>query len=292
MLRSGSIRVLATVVALAVAACSSSAGKTGTIASRIDALMDDLHQRGLFDGAVVVSNGPSILYEKGFGSANLERGVSFTPDTPADGASLAKTLTAALILRLQTEGRLKIDDPVQRYIPELPYADITLRHLLSHSSGLPVADYDYFDPFLPKGEVRTTERLVAVLHEQRPALSFAPGSAFEYSSFGFDVAALAAGRAAASSYAELLRDRFFTPLGISSAFVRPGRFQDFPTVRSLGYRRVNGTLEVNDVFDGEGFHGGSNIYISARDLHNGTRPFSMRRRSNHPHLAPRWNSRV
>ena len=254
-------------IALAAAACGAAVSPARNAVVQIDALVADLHQRGLFDGAVVVGDARSILYEQGFGDANIERGVAFTPDTPADGASLAKTFTAALLLALQSEGRLKLDDPVQRYLPELPYGDITLRHLLSHSSGLPVADYDYFDPFLPKSEVRTTERLVAVLNEQRPALRFAPGTAFEYSSFGYDVAALAAGRAAASTYAALLRERVFGPLGITSAFVRPGRFADFPGVRSLGYRRANGKPELNDVFEGEGFHGGSNIYISARDLH-------------------------
>jgi hypothetical protein len=48
--------------------------------------------------------------------------------------------------------------------------------------------------------------------------------------------------------------------------VRPGRLADFPGVRTLGYRPVNDTRELNDVFEGEGFHGGSNVYISARDL--------------------------
>jgi hypothetical protein len=79
--------------------------------------------------------------------------------------------------------------------------------------------------------------------------------------------ALAASHAAASTYAELLQERVFGPLSIASAFVRPGRFADFPGVRTLGYRRVNGKPERNDVFEGEGFHGGSNVYISARDLH-------------------------
>jgi CubicO group peptidase (beta-lactamase class C family) len=252
---------------LSLVACGGELNRKDIESARIDGLMSDLHQRGLFDGAVVVGDDRSILYERGFGDANAERHLAFTPDTPADGASLAKTFTAALLLMLQSEGRLKLDDPVQRYVPELPYVEITLRHLLSHSSGLPVADYDYFDPFLPKTEVRTTARLVTVLHDQRPPLSFAPGTAFEYSSFGYDVAALAAGRAAASTFSALLRERIFGSLSITSAFIRPGLFADFPGVRTLGYRLVNGKAEVNDVFEGEGFHGGSNVYISARDLH-------------------------
>ena len=236
------------------------------VASRLDALFTDLHARGLFDGAVVVSSGGKVVYERGFGYADVERGVPFTPDTPADGGSLAKTFTAALLLALQHEGVLALDDPAQKYLPELPYAEITLRHLLSHSSGMPVRDYDWFDAHLPRDEVRTTETLLRAIAAQKPPLVSAPGTRFQYSSFGFDLAALAASRAAGKPYGQLLSERFFRPLGITSAFLRPGRFSEFPGVRTRGYRRVGGKLEPHEVYDYEAFHGGSNIYFSARDL--------------------------
>lgn len=239
---------------------------TTPVESRLDALFADLHARGLFDGAVVVSSGGKVVYERGFGYADVERGVPFTADTPADGGSLAKTFTAALLLALQHEGVLALDDPAQKYLPELPYGEITLRHLLSHSSGIPVGDYDYFDAHLPREQVRTTETLLRVIAEQKPPLASAPGTHFQYSSFAFDLAALAASRAAGKSYGELLSERFFRPLAITSAFLRPGRFGEFPGVRTRGYQRVGGKLEPNEVFDYEAFHGGSNIYFSARDL--------------------------
>jgi len=233
---------------------------------RLTALMSDLHERNLFDGSVVVGKGQEILWERGFGFANEARRVAFTSDTTADAASLAKTFTAALVLLLRAEGIIDLDVPVQHYLPELPYPDITLRHLLSHSSGLP-AYYDYFEPFIPAGKVRTTETLLEIIAERKPPLHFRPGSAFEYSSFAYDLAALAVGRASDSTYGDLLRKRFFEPLGITSAFLRPARLSDFPEPRTIGYRHSHGKSEVYDVFDLEGFHGGSNIYISARDLH-------------------------
>jgi N-acyl-D-amino-acid deacylase len=268
----------ALIAALTLASC-----RTTTDAKtrqRLDALFTDLHQRGMFDGAVVVGRGEAILWEKGFGEANGERGVAFTPDTPSDGASLAKTFTAAVVLMLQSEGVLSLDVPVQRYLPELPYPTITLRHLLSHTSGLAVLDYDWFDPYLPPGRARTTEALLEVVGAQKPALVAEPGTMFEYSSFGYDLAALAAARAAKTTFADLLQTRIFRPLGIASAFLRPARFEDFPGVRTLGYRTVGGKREVRDVFNGEAFHGGSNIYISARDLHRWNASFLT-----HPHLA-------
>jgi CubicO group peptidase (beta-lactamase class C family) len=226
--------------------------------NRLDAYFSDLHARGLFDGAVVITTG-EVTYAKSFGYANVERKVPFTPDTAADGASLAKTFTAALLLILQRDGIIDLDQPAQKFLPELPYPDITLRHLLSHSSGIPVLDYDYFDRYLPSD-------LLRVIAEQKPSLASRPGTAFEYSSFGYDLAALAASRAAGKSYFELLQDRIFAPLGITSAFARPARLHDFPGIRTLGYRHTASGLEVHDVFDFEAFAGGSNLYISARDL--------------------------
>jgi CubicO group peptidase (beta-lactamase class C family) len=275
-------RLLAAGLLASVVALAATVSATQGTAPRLDALLTGLHQRGLFDGAVVVGEGATVVFAKGYGLANAEQRVSFTPDTAADGASLAKTFTAALLLQLQSENRIDLDAPAQRYLRELPYADISLRHLLSHTSGIPVEDYDYFDPFLPRDAIRTTDALLSVLAAQKPVLASKPGTVFSYSSFGFDLAALAASRVAGATYEQLLRDRFFRPLDISSAFVRPGRLSDFPSVRSIGYRRIMGALEPNEVFDLEAFHGGSNVYISARDLHRWNASFL-----NHPLLEAR-----
>ncbi|HEU5061515.1 MAG TPA: serine hydrolase domain-containing protein [Kofleriaceae bacterium] len=248
------------------AACHPARPVRSPAPTRIEALFADLHRRGLFDGAVVVARGHQVLVARGYGPASVEEKVRFTPDTPVDGASLAKNFTAAIVLGLAAERRLDLDEPLaRRLVPELPYPDITLRHLLSHSSGLP-AGYGFFDRLIPAGAVRTTETLLETLARHPPPLAFAPGTRFEYSSFAYDLAALAAARAAGTSVAALFRDRAFAPLGLRSAFLRPGRFADWPGPRTRGYRRVAGRRVAHDVFDGEAFHGGSNIYISARDL--------------------------
>ena len=251
------ISTLLSALAILTVSCTS-------VGTRLDTFTADLHRRGLFDGAIVVGNERGILWEKGYGLANRELNVPFTPSTPADGGSLAKTVTAALVLDLAREGVVDLDAPLQRYLPEVPWDRITLRHLLSHSAGIPIADYDWFDPFLPAPAIRTTEALLQVLGAQRPPLAFEPGTRFEYSSLGYDLAALAAARAAGkSSFAQLAKERVFIPLGFTDSFFRPARFADFPGVRTLGYRAG----KLYDVFDLEAFHGGSNIYFSARDLH-------------------------
>ena len=252
------------------------------IRQRADSLLDALHARGLFTGAVVLGRGDAELYARGFGSANRASGVPFTPDTPTDGASIAKTLTSAAVLMLVDEGRLRLDDMVTKHVPEYPHPGTRLRDLLSHSSGLPEAEYDFFEGLVPKDSVKTTLRFLDVLRARGVPPDFPRGTRFQYSSLGFDVAALVVERVTGRPWDAFLRERVFTPLGMTSTFRRPARFADWPGVRTLSYRRDGDSLVVHDVFDNEGFYGGSNLYFSARDLHRWSRSFYT-----HPVLSVR-----
>ena len=222
-----------------------------------------LHARGAFSGAVVVSENGRVVYQGAFGLADRERGVPFTLATPVDGGSLAKTFTAAAVLALVAEGRLSLDDPTRRHLPELPY-DLTVRQLVTHSSGLP--DYEWFEPFFGADEIRTAARRLEILREKRPALAMTPGQGFSYSNFGFDLAALTVERITERSFEAFLRERFFVPLGMTDSFIRPARLSSFAGVRTRGYRRSGSRVELFDALDFEGFYGGGNVYASAQDL--------------------------
>jgi CubicO group peptidase (beta-lactamase class C family) len=124
--------------------------------------MTDLHERGLFNGAVVVGSDDEILYGHGFGLANVAAGVRFTPNTPSYGASMGKTLTAAAVLMLHEDGEIDLDDSVTKHLPEFPYPEVTVRHLISHSSGLH-ADGPYFFFLAPDADKLTNELLLDLL---------------------------------------------------------------------------------------------------------------------------------
>jgi CubicO group peptidase (beta-lactamase class C family) len=229
--------------------------------------MTDLHERGLFNGAVVVGSDDKILYERGFGLANVAEGVPFTPNTPSHGASMGKTLTAAAVLMLQQDGQIDLDDSVTKHLPEFPYPEITVRHLVSHSSGLH-ADGPYFLFLAPDADKLTNKLLLDLLVEHVPPLAFAPGSAFEYSGTGFIMAAMLIERVTGQSYASFLRERIFNPLAMDSSFVRPTEDSDWPGVRTLGYRRTDdGTLELFDQPGNREVYGQGRLDYSARDLY-------------------------
>ena len=259
------MRRLAPVLAACLLAGCAGLPADGDLAARVDALLAPRVAAREFSGAVVLTRRGEVVYERGFGMANHEAGVPFTPDTPTDGGSLAKPFTAAGVWWLAQEGRIDLDAPVTRYLPGFPHAATTVRQLVTHTNGLPPY-YEAFDPHFAPGAVRTTQDLLGVTARIAPQPAFTPGTRFEYSNLGFDAAALVIERVTGLGYEAFLRQRFFAPLGMTRTFARPARFADWPGVRTMGYEWKAGAWQVVDVFDGEGFLGASNLYFSASDL--------------------------
>ncbi len=238
---------------------------TAADSSRVAAVLAPLIAAREFMGAVVLVRDGQVVYAQGAGMADVATRRPFTPATPADGGSLAKTFTAAALWTLVHEGRVAIDAPVTAYVPDFPHAGTTVRQLIAHSNGLPPY-YEQFDPHFGPRDVRTTTGLLDVVRRAMPQPRFAPGTRFEYSNLGFDAAALVLERVTGLSIAEVFRRQFFGPLGMDSAFARPGRLADFPGPRTLGHRWADTAWVIADVYDNEAFIGGSNLYLSALDL--------------------------
>jgi CubicO group peptidase (beta-lactamase class C family) len=233
----------------------------------IDRLLLNLYQKHLFNGAIVIGQKDKIIFSKGYGYANFKDSIPFTPYTASDGGSNAKTLTAASVLLLAAETKLKLNDPVQRYLPNYPYPNTTVGNLITHSvGGLP--DYDYFFEKAPDTAVITTALNLNILSKNKPALNYLPGINFYYDNLGFDLAALVVERVSGKSYYQFLKEKFFTPLQMDSSFVRPARFSDWRQNRTIGYRYQNDSLQLYDIADREGFYGGCNIWFTAMDLYH------------------------
>ncbi len=254
----------------ALAGCSPPGGSpphapAADLGTRVDAILAPLVAANEFSGAVVLMRDGEVVYRRGFGMANHREGIPFTPETPVDGASLAKTFTAAGVRLLAAEGRIALEAPVARYLPEYPHPRTTVTHLLSHSNGLP-ADYGFFEPLFAAGEVWTTEAMLRLTGEHAPEPSFEPGSRYEYSNLGFDAAGLLIERVSGRDYEGFMRERFFEPAGMTGSFARPARLSEWEGPRTEGYAWVEGAWVPNDALDLEAFFGASNLYFTADDL--------------------------
>lgn len=234
--------------------------------AKIERLISAIHKSRWFNGAIVIGQKGKIIFSKGYGLANVSDSVPFTPFTPSDGGSNAKTLTAAAVLLLGEKGKLKLEDPVQAYFPHYPYSHTTVFNLITHSTGgLP--DYDYYFENIPDTSVLTTSRMIDVLSKLRPVLPYQPGINFHYDSPGFDIAAAIVEKMSGLSFQGFLHKYFFKPLQMHSAFVRPAKLSAWKGNRTKGYRIHNDSLKLYDIADREGFYGGSNVWFSATDLY-------------------------
>ena len=154
-----------------------------------------------------------IIYQRGYGQANLEYDIPITPDTVFHVASVSKQFTAYAILLLAQDGKLGLDDDVHTHVPELADfgATITVRHLIHHTSGL----RDQWELLRFAGwrmdDVITTADILRLVWQQRE-LNFPPGAEYAYSNTGYTLMALIVERVAGTPFREFCAERIFKPL--------------------------------------------------------------------------------
>jgi CubicO group peptidase (beta-lactamase class C family) len=190
--------------------------------AKIDKVFDKWNRPDSPGCALGVYQNGQIVYEHGYGMANLNDDVTITPATVFHVASMSKQFTAAAILLLAQQGKLSLDDDVRKYIPELPdFGErITLRHLMHHTSGLRdqwsllgLAGWRYSQDLI------TDDDVMSVMVRQK-ALNFKPGEKFLYSNTGFTLLALVVKRVSGMSLREYTTKNIFEPLGMKNTHFR------------------------------------------------------------------------
>ncbi len=186
------------------------------VKARLDQVASSYTAGNAFMGTVLVVDGDRVLLDKGYGMADLEWGNANAPDVKFRLGSLTKQFTATLVLLLQQDGKLKIEDPVSKYLPDAPKAweKITLANLLGHTSGIPsFTDLKEFGVW--RMSKHTTEEELALFRDK--PLDFEPGSKFAYSNSNFEVLGAVIEKVSGKKYGDLLRERIFDPLGMKDS---------------------------------------------------------------------------
>jgi CubicO group peptidase (beta-lactamase class C family) len=213
----------------------------------INKLMSNLYERGQFNGSILVAVNGKIIYTNGFGESNFDTHAKFTPATLSCLASVSKQFTAMMIMILAEKNKIKYDDPVLKYIPELSkYTDgITIRHLLTHTSGIPdVGDLGIDHPGLTNDEVLKT--LV-----KQNSLAFKPGTKYEYSNTGYISLSLIVERITGKSYREILTEKILSPLKMNNTFLYDGS-QQLSNNIAIGYNQFNQKDDYAALTTGDG----------------------------------------
>jgi N-acyl-D-amino-acid deacylase len=243
-----------------VAAQQSSMGRQTDNDSIATFVRAELQRQRVPGVAVAVVRGNDV-YASGFGYANLEHMVPVTNQTIFQSGSLGKMFTATAVMLQVEDGKLALSDPLTKFFPDAPatWRGITVRHLLTHTSGIPDYTTDAFD----YRKDYTEEQLAKMAFEQK--LEFPAGSRWNYSNTGYALLGFIVGKVAGKHYGDVLKERVFTPIRMTTTRVITEA--DIVPNRAAGYRLSDGQLknqewvapQLNTTADGS-------LYFSLRDM--------------------------
>ncbi len=239
-----------------------SASNLESLTTFVEGIGADWGEAARFNGFVYVVQHDRPLYARSFGLADRTSNRAATTDTSFRIGSITKQFTAAAILRLEQAGKLSVEDPVRKHLPEFPGPgkDVSIHQLLTHTAGIPSYTND------PKVVARKAERwTVAALLQtfwDRP-LDFPPGTNHAYSNSGYAILGAIIERVSGRSYATFLRDELFAPAGMTRTVV--GDAEGDPD-RALGYQARGTSLVPADPIDMSLPFAAGAVRSTARDL--------------------------
>ena len=233
--------------------------------ARLQKIMQTYHSYNMFDGAVLVAENGKIIYKEAFGLANREWNIPNQTDTKFMIGSVSKPLTAVLALIQVQKGLLKLDNTIDNYLPEFigkPAAKVTIRQLLSHTSGIP--NYDIIKDFFPRISRQNYNRSDYLKVFIDSALAFEPGSHYAYSSWGYFTLGYLMEKVTMKSYSELMAEDIFQKLGMKNS----GSYYHTQIVpkRATGYDYSFGGYTSSDFRDQSNTMGTGDIYSTVEDL--------------------------
>lgn len=230
---------------------------------RFDTMFTSLHNTG-FSGCVLVAQQGVILFEKCYGDSNIDTD-SLTNNSIFQLASVSKTITATAALLLIDNNIIGLDSNINRYLPELPYHNITVRQLLTHRSGLPnyvyFTDETYFDRL--DNDYMDNNELLTYLVECPPPINLQPDSRFVYCNTNYSLLASIIERVSHMKFSNFIATYIFTPLQMYSTFATtPWQFAQYKNATKGAY--VNGK-PIGDNYQ-DGIMGDKGIYSTVRDM--------------------------
>ena len=232
---------------------------------KLDVVMKAYHHYNMFDGAVLVAENGKVIYKNAFGLANREWNIPNTTDTKFMIGSVSKPITALLMLLQVQKGLVSLDKTIADYIPEFSKKNgsrITIRQLLSHTSGMP--NYDIMKDFFPRISRQNFTREEYIKLYMDSTLAFEPGTSYYYSSWGYFTLGYIMEKVTGKSYSQMMKEEIFDKLGMNSS----GSYFHTQVVakRATGYDYDFNGYTSSDFRDQSNTMGTGDLYSTVEDL--------------------------
>jgi CubicO group peptidase (beta-lactamase class C family) len=238
----------------------------------LDSFLNVMSANDLFTGSILIAEHGKVIYTKSSGYWNAERKIPNSDTTPFQLASMSKPLTALAALQLVQKGKLQLDAPVARYLPDFPYINVTVRHLLTHISGLPQKfEQDYIREH-PQA-ILTNNDDYSLLIASGASLVSSPGEKWAYSNAGYMVLAQIIEKISDMPFGTYMKKRVFEPAGMTHTYVRSAHSPNtpryiIPLMYQSEYRHVD-SLDHTKIYTNYnlgGIHGQSNVISTLVDM--------------------------
>ena len=238
-------------------------------AATLQGYFSQCHAVHVCNGSFLVARDGKIVYQAAFGQAGAAGEGALTTAHAFDIGSISKQFTAAAILRLADRGKLRLDDAVATHLPGFPYPRMTLRQLLTHTSGVPDV-MAHYTQLLRSGKATAPllgDDAVQVLTASAATPKTAPGERFEYSNTGYLLLAQVVTQVSGTTFAAFLHREFFAPLGMSHTRVRMPDNEAAIAPRAYGFTpTADGQRRPQDQLPGFYMQGAGGIYSTTGDL--------------------------
>lgn len=243
---------------------------------KIKAFVSTLHEQKQFNGSLLIAEGDKILFQSQTGQSNAGTQEKISAKSQFPIASVSKTFTSTAILQLKSKGLLDLDQPVKKYLPDFPYENVTIRHLLSNTSGLSQY-YSLFDQEIDAdgNRVIINQDIIPVLKQKNIPLSFTPGDRWEYNNVNFCLAALIVEKVSGKTFHNYLNTFVFSPSGMKDTFVPVDRrvkskaqvqLYSYPNLYSTALKNVDSLPMPFKIEGHSNFYGNGGIVSTAADL--------------------------
>jgi len=232
----------------------------------IDSLLHRRLNRNGFRGTVLVAYKDQIVMEYAHGYADYKARRKINVESTFQLASVSKSFTATSVLILKDKGLLNIEDNVVDYIPEFPYPNIKIKHLLQHTAGL--QNYMYLvDNYWKNDSLITNEDVLDLLVKYKLPLNNKPGRRFLYSNTGYAMLALLVERVSKKKFADFIRENIFDICGMKNTYTFSYHVIDTVSDRAVGYHRRGRRLYRYDFEPNDMILGDKSIFSNVEDLY-------------------------
>ena len=243
--------------------CSSIVLNSQTVNQKIDEMMQKHVELDQFSGTVLLAKEGKVLYSKAFGEANKSYGIKNNLDTKFNIASMGKMFTGVSIMQLEEQGKLKLTDPVIKYLKDFPFGDkITIHHLLSHTSGL--SNYMRHKVYRAnRGKRYVINDIIPFIYEQKLEFDI-PGKRFAYSNSGMVVLGAIIEKISGLSYSTFITQNIFIPAKMNNTQMR--FWDDVVENIALGYLKSISGMFTNTIYTNSSPQSDGGILSTVKDM--------------------------